>query len=177
MTTTSGIAENDFLITRIIDAPRELVYRAWAEPDRLAKWWGPKEVTNTCEMDLRPGGRYRIVMRTRDGVEYPIKGVFREIVDSERIMMTMDCSEHPEAWHDLVNPNRKKGEEGGSNPAGEMLTTVTFDGLDGKTKLTIRTRFESVAIRDAMLKMGMNEGWTESLERLQEHIQEHPARF
>lgn len=173
--TPDDLAENDFLITRIIDAPRKRIFQAWTDPMQLARWWGPKEVTNACKMDVRLGGSYRIVMRTSDGVEYPVKGVYREIADSERLIMTMDCSEHPEAWHDLVDPDRRKGEEVASNPAGEMLTTVTFEDLDGKTKLMIRTRFESAAIRDAMLKMGMTEGWTESLERLQEHLREHPT--
>jgi len=171
---TADSAENEFVITRTIDAPRELVFKAWTDP--VTKWWGPKGFTNTCEMDVRPGGAYRIVMRFTDGVEYPIKGVYREIVAPERLVMTMDCSEHPEAWHDLVNPNRKKGEEGADNPAGEMLATATFEDLGGKTKLTIRTRFESAAIRDAILKMGMTEGWGGSLERLQEYIREHSGK-
>ncbi|MFD2273315.1 SRPBCC domain-containing protein [Undibacterium arcticum] len=85
----------------------------------------------------------------------------------ERLVMTLDCSEHPDAWHDMVKPNRARDER---NPAGEMLSTVTFEDVDGKTKLTIRTRFESATIRDAMLKMGMTEGWTESLERLAAHL-------
>jgi len=149
---------------RVFNALRALVFKAWTDPTRMARWWGPHNFTNpVCEMDVRPGGAYRIVMRSPEGVEYPIKGVYREIVEPQRLVMTLDCSEHPAAWHDLVNPNRQKGE---GNPAGEMLQTATFEELDGKTTLTIRTRFNSVAIRDAMLKMGMTEGWSQSLERL-----------
>ena len=144
------------------------MFKAWTNPKHMARWWGPKEFTNpVCEMDLRSGGAHRIVMRSPEGVGYPIKGVYREIVEPERLVMTLDCSEHPAEWHDLVNPNRQKGE---SNPAGEMLMTVTFEEHDGKTKLTIRTRFNSVAIRDAMLKMGMTEGWSQSLDRLEQHV-------
>lgn len=80
-----------------------------------------------------------------------------------RLEMTMDCSEHPAEWHDQVKPNRAKGE---NNPAGEVLMSVTFEVVDRKTRLTIRTRFESAEMRNAMVKMGMNEGWSESLERL-----------
>jgi uncharacterized protein YndB with AHSA1/START domain len=88
-------------------------------------------------------------------------------VENERLVMTDDCSEHPDEWHDLVNPNRQKGED---KPALESISTVTFEEHDGKTKLTIRTRFASLAVRDAMLKMGMSEGWTQSLERLEGHL-------
>jgi uncharacterized protein YndB with AHSA1/START domain len=77
--------------------------------------------------------------------------------------MTLDCAEHPEAWHDMVKPGRGPDER---NPAGELVQTVTFEDLGGSTRVSIRTRFETVAIRDAMVKMGMNEGWSQSLERL-----------
>jgi uncharacterized protein YndB with AHSA1/START domain len=161
-------ADQDFVITRIINAPRALVFKAWTDPKQMAQWWGPKGFTNpVCEMDVRPGGAHRIVMRGPDGTDYPVKGVYREIVEPERLVMTLDCSEHPEAWHDMVKPNRKKGER---NPVGEMLQTVTFEDQGGKTKLTVRTRFNSTAIRDAMVKMGMSEGWAQSLDRLQTHV-------
>jgi uncharacterized protein YndB with AHSA1/START domain len=161
----TAAAADEFLISRLLDAPRALVFRAWTDPKHMAQWWGPHGFTNpVCEMDVRPGGAYRIVMRGADGTDYPITGVYREIVAPERLVMTLDCSEHPEAWHDLVKPNRRKEER---NPVGEMLQTVTFEDQGGKTKLTIRTRFNTVAIRDAMVKMGMTEGWTQSLERLE----------
>jgi uncharacterized protein YndB with AHSA1/START domain len=172
MTTTKASAhkgdnnEPVFHITRVFDARRELVWKAWTEPKQMKQWWGPRAFTNpVCEMDVRPGGAYRLVMRAPDGVDYPVKGVFREVVKAERLVMTMDPSEHPDAWHDLVNPKRKKEDK---NPAGEMLQTVTFEDVKGKTKLTVRTRFKSVAIRDAMLKMGMTEGWSQSMDRLEE---------
>jgi uncharacterized protein YndB with AHSA1/START domain len=157
-------ADREFFITRTFDAPRAMVWKAWTDPRHLAQWWGPHSVTNpVCEIDLRPGGAHRIVMRTPDGTDYPIKGVFREIVAPERLVMTLDCSEHPQAWQDMVNPGR--GEE--RNPAGELVQTVTFEDLGGQTRLTIRTRFDTVAIRDSMVKMGMDDGWSQSLERLE----------
>ncbi len=163
-----GSSDREFVISRMFDAPRALVFKAWTDPNQMARWWGPRTFMNpVCEMDVRPGGAYRIVMRSPEGVNYPIKGVYREIVVPERIVMTMDCSEHPDAWHDLVNPNRRKEER---DPAGEMLSMVTFEEIDGKTKLTVRTRFNSAAIRDAMLKMGMTEGWSQSLDRLAEEL-------
>lgn len=152
MSSQPGSDEREFAFTRIIDAPRALAFKSWTDPAHLAQWWGPKDLTNVCRTDVRPGGAYRIVMRSPDGVEYPIKGVYREIVEAERFVMTMDCAEHPAEWHDLVKPDRRKGDD---NPAGEMLTTVTFEDQGRKTKLTIRMRFGSSTIRDAMLKMGM----------------------
>jgi uncharacterized protein YndB with AHSA1/START domain len=92
-----------------------------------------------------------------------VKGIYTELVRPERIVMTQDLSEHPRAWHDMIKP-------GEANPAGELLTSVTFENLDGKTKLTVRTRFATAAIRDAMLKMGMTEGWSMSLDRLKAEL-------
>ena len=76
--------------------------------------------------------------------------------------MTMDCSGHPDDWHDMVNPHRDKSKK----PTLDCVQTVTLEDHGGKTKLTIRTLFESKAIRDAMVKVGMNEGWSLSLDRL-----------
>ena len=70
----------DFVISRVFDAPREVVFRTWSEPQELAKWWGPRGMsTPVCELDFKPGGKYRMVMRDKQGVEYPITGEFREI--------------------------------------------------------------------------------------------------
>ncbi len=164
--------DGDFVITRIINAPRVLVFEAWTYPKHMAQWWGPHQFTNPiCELDVRPGGTWRIVMVGPDGVEHPCKGVYREIVEPERIVMTIDHSDLSDEWHDMVNPNRPKGQ---GKPALEALSTVTFDELEGKTKLTIRTRFESAAIRDLLLKIGMDEGWSQSLERLMTVVSAKP---
>lgn len=161
-------SDREFVITRVLDAPRSKVFHAWTDPVQLARWWGPHSVTNSaCEMDVRPGGGYRIVMRGPDGTEYPIKGVFREIRPPAQLVMTMDASEHPREWHNLVRPDHAARDR---NPCGLMLETVTFEDLGAKTRLTVRTRFESPEIRDAMLKMGMTDGWTQSFERLAEVI-------
>jgi hypothetical protein len=75
-----GSAGCEFVITRVVDAPRELVFKAWIDRRHLAQWWGPKSFTNpVCETDARPGGAYRIVMRSLEGVEYPVKGVYCEV--------------------------------------------------------------------------------------------------
>ncbi len=156
--------EGEYVVTRVLNAPRKLVWKAFNEPRRMAQWWGPHGFTNpVCEMDVRPGGAYRIVMHSPDGVDYPMKGAYREVVEPERLTMTGDTSEHPAEWHDLLKKNLK----GGGKPASEFLWTATFAEQGGKTKLTIRMLFESVMVRDAFLKMGMNEGWSQSLERLE----------
>ncbi|MFI5337387.1 MAG: SRPBCC domain-containing protein [Opitutales bacterium] len=156
-------SDRDFTISRVFDAPPELVWQAWTEPRHLSRWWGPREFTNpVCELELKPGGAYRLVMRAPDGTEYPLRGVMLEIDPPRRLVMTMDCSGHPESWHDLVNPRRKPG----TDAAGPMVQTVTMEDLGGQTRLTVHTRFESAAIRNGMVKIGMTEGWSQSLDRL-----------
>jgi uncharacterized protein YndB with AHSA1/START domain len=141
--------DGDFVLTRIFDAPRGF--------------------TNTCDLDVRPGGRYRIVMHgpPRHPGDFPMSGVYQEVVAPERIVYTVDHSENPDAWHDGIDPNRDKSK---GRPAWTATQTIIFEDLGGKTKVTIRVRFESAAIRDAFLKLGMREGWSQSLERLESHV-------
>jgi len=165
MKTTEPATAGDFVISREFDAPRELVWRAWTESARMARWWGPRIMTTpVCEMDVRPGGAYRIVMRSPDATDYPIRGVFLEIAPPDHLVLTMDCSEHPAAWHQMVKP----GSLPGDNPAGLLLTTVTLEEIGHKTVLTVQTRFDTAAIAAAIMKMGMHDGWSQSLDRLQE---------
>jgi uncharacterized protein YndB with AHSA1/START domain len=100
-----------------------------------------------------------------DGSEYPLKGVYRELVPPERIVYTNDLSEHPEEWHDWIDPARDKSK---GRPKLEPVTTVTFEEHDGKTRLTVRMRFATKELRDRFVAVGMNEGWTQSFERLGE---------
>jgi uncharacterized protein YndB with AHSA1/START domain len=159
--TSSTDTGREFVISRVFNAPRELVFQVWTEPEHMRRWWGPRTcICPICEMDVRPGGSYRIVMRMPDGVDYPITGTYREVVPPERIVMTMDCTEHPASWHDMVKADRARND---INPAGELVATVTFEESGGNLMAT-------VAIRDAMLKMGMTEGWTQSLDRLEENL-------
>src|SRR5580658_923888 len=143
----------DLVMTRVFDAPRELVFRVWTDTRHMARWWGPKGFTNpVCEMDVRPGGALRIVMRAPDGVDYPMRGVFREIVEPERLVFT----------------NIALDEDG--NAVLEGLTTVTFAEHGGKTKLTLQTSAVGLAAEAAEKLEGMEEGWTQSLERLGELV-------
>ena len=137
--------ERELVITRVFDAPRSLVFEAWAKPEHMVRWWGPSGFTlPTCEMDFRPGGAYRLNMRSPQGREYGVKGVYREVVVPERIVFTCILDHNPH----------------------EVLTTVTFAEHGGKTTLTVRQVFraESDATR------GAQQGWSESLDRLAEHL-------
>lgn len=160
----SAAANREFLIVRTVHAPRALVWQAWTDPRLLAQWWGPHALTSCdCQMDVRVGGTHRVTMRMPDGVRYPIRGSYLEVQPMDRLVMTMDCSEHPAAWHDMVRSKRAPGDD---NAPGIMVQTVTFEDLGDSTRLCVATHFEQAAIRDAMVKLGMEVGWSESLEKL-----------
>lgn len=146
---TATPAERELVITRVFDAPRPLVFKAWTEPDRLVRWWGPQGFTTpSCTMDVRPGGAFRFCMRSPEGTDHWLRGVYREIVEPERLVLTW-------AWEDA---ERKPGRE--------TVLTVTFAEQGAKTKLTLRQAvFESVTARDAHQR-----GWTGSLDRLAEYL-------
>lgn len=169
MKTPASEADREFVIARTFPAPRALLWRLWTEPAHLTRWWGPGGFTNpVCEFTPTPGAPYRITMRSADGVDFPLKGIVREAQPPDRLVLTMDASEHPPEWHDLLKPNRDKSDP---NPAGEMLQTVTFADAAGGTLVTVRTRFVSTAVREAMVRTGMNEGWSASLDRLGAEVQ------
>lgn len=162
--TTPGSPE--FLLTRVFNAPRGLVWKAWTDPRQMVKWWGPRVMsTPVCEVDVRPGGAYRIVMRAPDGKDYPMKGFYREVVKPEKLVYTADLSEHPLEWHEMFNPNYSKARQ---NVAMEILTTVTFEEQGDKTKLTVRMDFDTADTRDRLAKGGMTAGWSESFDKLDE---------
>jgi uncharacterized protein YndB with AHSA1/START domain len=149
--TTYG--EREVVITRIFDAPRELVFKAWTDPKHLAGWFGPKMFTNAvCEVDLRVGGRWRIVMRGPDGGEYPCGGVYKEIIEPERLVFT----------------NNAEDKDG--NPVIDGFTTVIFEDQGGKTKLTLQTRGVAMVAYAAGYLQGMEAGWTQSFEKLGEQL-------
>ena len=148
---TTGPTEQRLVITRIFDAPRELVFKAWTYPKHLARWWGPNGFDNpVCEIDARPGGAILMHMRGPDGVIYPTRGVFHEIVAPERLVMA--------TWG---------FEDEAGNPQLEAHNTVTFAIHEsGKTKLTLQTVIVKAAAEVTAMLAGMEEGWNESLDRL-----------
>ena len=145
-------AERDLVINRDFAAPRELVFKAWTDPKYMARWWGPRGFTNpVCELDVRPGGAIRIDMRGPDGTVYPMKGIFHEISLPARLVFTSSAFEDKEG-----------------NPQLEVLNTVTFTALGNKTKLSlIAAVVKSSAEVEAALD-GMEKGWKQSLDRLEE---------
>lgn len=142
--------ERAIVIARVFDAPRELVWKAWTDPNLMARWWGPKNFTNpVCELDVRLGGAWRIVMRSPDGIEYPCGGVYREIAAPSLLVFTNIATD-------------KDG-----NPVLDGLTSVTFAEQGGKTKLTLQMRAVAIVDYAAAYLAGMEEGWSQSLDRLE----------
>ena len=164
----SEIFGREVVFTRFFKAPRPLVYEAWTNPVHMARWWGPNGFTiPECRSDLRPGGDFRIVMRSPDGVDYPVKGMYLHVAPNECVVMTDDAAEHPEEWQELLNKHR---ETEGAPPL-KLVWSAAFADCDGGTRLTLTSRFASIADRDATLMMGMTEGWSESLDRLEAALQ------
>jgi len=147
-------ADHEFVITRVFDAPREVVFKAWTDPQRLKRWWGPKGFTNpACEVDARPGGAIRIDMRAPDGVVYPMTGTFVEVVEPERLVFISAAL------------------DANGEPLFEVLNTVTFSEEGGKTKLTVHASVSKVKGEAAPHLAGMEKGWSMSLDRLAEEVQ------
>ena len=144
-------SDREIRFSRIFKRPRHLLFEAWTKPEHVRNWWGCAGSTLTvCEIDLRRGGAWRIVMRMPDGSEHPFKGVYREIVPSVRLVYT-ECYDVP----NIGSP--------------EWVTTVTFEEFDGKTKLTSSLLHRSVEARDGHLRAGMEAGTIQTLNRLAEY--------
>jgi uncharacterized protein YndB with AHSA1/START domain len=137
--------------TRVFDAPRDLVFSVWTDPKHLAQWWGPNGfTTTTSSFDMRPGGVWRFVMHGPDGRDYQNRITFEEIVPPERIVY------------------RHGGED--AEPV-RFTTTVTFQDLGGKTRITMRLDFPSAAERDRVNKeYGADQGLAQTLARLDRHV-------
>jgi len=140
------------IATRVLDAPRELVWTAWTKPEHLAEWWGPDGFsTTTSAYDLRPGGVWRFVMHGPDGRDYQNRITFDEIVKPERIR-------YHHGGGDDVEPV-------------QFRTTVTFEDISGKTRLTLHAVFPSAAARERVIKQyGADKGAVQTLSRLADYL-------
>jgi uncharacterized protein YndB with AHSA1/START domain len=138
--------------TRVLDAPRDLVWRVWTDPVHLAQWWGPNGFrTTTSAYDLRPGGVWRFVMHGPDGRDYQNRITFDEIVKPERLV-------YHHGGGDDVEPV-------------QFRTTVTFDDLGGKTRVTLRGEFPSAEERARVIRdYGADKGLAQTLARLDEYV-------
>jgi uncharacterized protein YndB with AHSA1/START domain len=138
-------------MTRVFDAPRDLVFEAHTSAEHMSKWWGPRKYeVVSAEYDFRPGGKWRIEHRGPEGDEHGFRGEFREIVRPERIVWTFEY-------------------EGA--PGQIAVETMTLEEHDGKTTLTVRSDAGSKEARDAVLESGMESGAAETYDRLEEYAQ------
>jgi len=148
-------------ITRIFDAPRELVWKAWTESERFMRWWGPKGFTAPfCSIDFRVGGVYLACMRSPDGKDYWSTGVYREIVPMERIVCTDSFADEK----GNVVPATHYGMS--ADFPLEMLVTITFEQQEGKTKMTLR----HAGLPAGTMSDQTNVGWNESFDKLAESL-------
>jgi len=142
--------EGTVALTRVFDAPRVLVWQAWTDPVMLAQWFGPRGFTASVpELNVRVGGALRIVMHGPDGNDYPMKGVFREVVAPER----------------LVFSNIAIDKDGNHLLEGETTVTLTESG--GKTTLTLQTYAVGLVPYARSMLAGMEAGWTQSIDKLE----------
>ena len=141
-------AQHELVITRTFDAPRPLVFKAWSAAEHMVRWLGPRDFTAPhCSMDFRVGGAYRACIRSAEGQDYWMRGIYREVIEPERIMFTF-------SWEE-------EGERGREN-----LVTVTFAEQGGKTRMTFRQAFfETIEQRDSH-----HQGWSECIDRLAQYL-------
>lgn len=143
-------AERQFTMTRVVDAPREVVFKALLDPALVPQWWGPASLTTRVEqMDTRPGGEWRFVQRDGEGKEYKFHGAYQEIDAPNRIEYTFEYE---------------------GTPGDVMVETVVLEDVDGKTRVTFTDLFADQQTRDAAMKSGMEAGATESMDRFSQLI-------
>ena len=152
MTKADLIAEpgkHEIIMSRVFNAPRDLVFKVMTNPAHLPQWWGPRSTTTTIDqMDVRAGGLWRFVQRDAQGNEFAFHGVYHQITAPERIVNTFEFE---------------------GMPGHVVLETLTLEAqAERKTKLTVSSVFQSVQDRDGMVSSGMEEGSNESYDRLEE---------
>ena len=148
-TATAPPASRVLVMSRTFDAPRSLVFKVWTEREHISRWCAPTGFIIThCEGDFRPGGAWRSCMRSPDGVDHWVSGVYREIVPDKRLVFT-------HAWN---------GEDG--KPGHETVVTIIFEDQAGKTKMN----FHQAAFKSSQSRDGHEGGWAETFDRLDEYL-------
>jgi uncharacterized protein YndB with AHSA1/START domain len=148
--TVTTPSDLEIVLTREFDAPRALVFSALSKPEHLRNWWGQTASTlASCEMDFRPGGKWRFVERDKDGQEWGFRGEVREVVPPERIVQTFE-------WEGL--------------PGHISVETMLLEDLGSRTRVTVTSVFDSMEDRDGMLQSGMEKGAGESYDRLEAYL-------
>src|SRR5665647_212151 len=154
---------NEFTITRIFNAPRQLVWKVWTEPEHVMRWWGPKAFTTpVCKIDLRVGGKYLNAMRSPEGKDFWSTGVYREIIPFERIVATDSFADEkgtvvPASYYGMAGDWPK-----------ELLVTVTFEEQKGRTMFTLRHE----GIPPGQMSDLTKSGWSESFDKLEKVLDE-----
>jgi len=154
-------ADRALVIERTFDAPRDLVWRAWSEPDLFMRWWGPKDYScPACKIDFRVGGSWLACMRSTEGQDIWATGEYREIVPKERIVCTdnfadADGNVVPASHYEIPG-----------DFSSEMIITVTLQESNGKTKMTLR----HTGLPGGEMAEGANEGWNQSFDKLAESL-------
>lgn len=144
-------SDRELVLTRLIDASRDKLFRAWTEPDLLKQWFAPLPyTTSVAELDVRPGGTSFIVMRAPDGTGMPNQGVYLDVVRNERLVVT---DAYTEAWIPSQKPF--------------MTVILTLEEEGGKTRYTARVQHWSVEDCEAHKKMGFHEGWGQCTDQLE----------
>jgi uncharacterized protein YndB with AHSA1/START domain len=145
--------DEQILITREFNAPKDLVYKAYTEPELVKRWWsGQRGEMTSCEIDLRVGGTWRYVMVATNGLEVAFHGEYRELVPNERIVTT-------EVYEGL--PDDQQPEE-------DVVNIVSFTEADGRTTLTLVVQTPSKEVRDAIINSGMEGGMQEGMDLLEQ---------
>ncbi|QKD01020.1 activator of HSP90 ATPase [Mesorhizobium loti R88b] len=145
------------IIARTFEAPRALMFKLFTDPYHLVRFWGPEGSTYpVCEMDVRPGGEWRLTMRFADGSEYPTNSVYLEITPPERIVYR-DAPLDRSQWQDSLAP-------------AQMVTTIQFEDVGGKTRIVATVRANSIDARDMAVKMGFGQMVMASYARLETYL-------
>ncbi|NYF51303.1 SRPBCC family protein [Tunturiibacter gelidoferens] len=153
MEVVESAAEREIVLSRVFDAPRQMVWDAWTDPKQVALWWGPKGFTTTIEeMDVRPGGVWKQVLHGPDGTDYLNESVFLEVVQNERLVYTLTG-----------------GRKGG--PVVQFEKATTFEEEAGGTRVTMRLIFASAEARDQNVRdYGSIEGAKQAFQRLEDYL-------
>lgn len=161
MTTENKKANNkEIVITRTFEAPREKVWQAWTTPDEIEQWWGPHGFTTRVdELNFQPDGKFTYVMLDKDENEYPSSGIFKEIVEGEKIVATDEFGDS--------NNNEQAAPEG--LPTG-MVNTTSFEEDGNQTKISISIIHQSAEDRKKHEEMGVVDGFNQQLDKLGEHL-------
>ena len=145
-------SEKEILLTRVIDAPRELVFKAYTDPKAIPQFWGPRKYTTVVDkMDVRPGGKWRFIQKDEEGQEFAFNGEYREVKAPEKLVHTFEFE--PLAGHIAVEH-------------------VTFEDMGDKTKIVDRMNFDNKEDRDGMVESGMESGAAELWDRFEELVQQ-----